>query len=477
MAMSTAIKQTWKLAPAPAAPEKAAPWPAIIVVVAAVVGLGLLALAYWAFSRAGTAAAQAAQKEPAREEKPVSQKKEAPAPAPATATKAPPAKPKRRELTLYERTLLGTVWIKVWKKGRPSHTGTGWVADARRGLIVTNHHVAANYERVQVYFPKFRGGRPVSEPDQYTARDAVPARVIDSHPNKDLAVLRVGKMPARTRELKFAASPPRPSDRLHLVGNPGASQGLWVYTTGTVRQLVRNWKGVLDSSQVFQGSVIEAQMAINGGDSGSAVVNDAGEVVGVAFAHKTAFRNFDLVISAPEARRMLAEAKAVLAAGGRNLLANGDFEQGGEVNELNTVKAGERGIPGWAVTHGDVDLTGTYWQAASGRNSVDLHGFAPGGISQSFATTPGKTYLVSFRLGGNPEGAVAKKELGVAAAGVGERFLFDAAGTTKARMHYDQVFWRFRATEARTTLKFFSLMREDAQFGPVLDDIRVIEVP
>src|SRR5262249_28838404 len=78
----------------------------------------------------------------------------------------------------------------------------------------------------------------------------------------------------------LASENPQPGDTLHLVGNPSASAGWWIYTTGRTRGLVKR-RTIYSVKQTLEAMVIEAQMDCNHGDSGSPVVNDDGEVVGV----------------------------------------------------------------------------------------------------------------------------------------------------------------------------------------------------
>jgi tetratricopeptide (TPR) repeat protein len=179
---------------------------------------------------------------------------------------------------LYQQTLRGTVLVG-YINGKDGRAGTGFIIDAKRRLVVTNYHVAPE-GACFVIFPMYQNGRVISDRVVYRLAARVPGRVIDSDPKRDLAIIQLESLPDDVAALKLAAENPQPGDRLHLVGNPGASAGLWVYTTGTVRQLVRR-RVVYSGGQVLDTNVIESQMPINRGDSGSAVVNDRGEVVGV----------------------------------------------------------------------------------------------------------------------------------------------------------------------------------------------------
>ena len=71
----------------------------------------------------------------------------------------------------------------------------------------------------------------------------------------------------------------------YTVGNPGVSSALWVYTEGSVRQVVFR-KFRLNTKQDMEAWIAEAQFPINPGDSGGPVVNDRSEIVGVNCSRK-----------------------------------------------------------------------------------------------------------------------------------------------------------------------------------------------
>ena len=159
-----------------------------------------------------------------------------------------------------------------------------------------------------------------------------------------------------------------------------------------------------------------------------------------------------------------------------NLIVNGSFEEGPPVGNYLALNPGNTDVKGWVVTRAQVDLVGNYWPAADGQNSIDLHG-SPGfgGIQQTFATKPGRKYVVTFSLSANPDGAVAKKQMAVAAAGKLEEFTADMTGKTLKNMGWEKKTWRFTAVDKQTTLELYTLMKEDDACGPVIDDVRVTE--
>jgi Do/DeqQ family serine protease len=136
--------------------------------------------------------------------------------------------------------------------------GSGVIIDAERGLVVTNHHVIANTKEIAV-----------------TLRDGttLEAILVGSDPATDLAVLKVP--PGGLTELKFADSAQlRVGDFVIAIGNPfGLGQAV---TSGIVSALGRGGLGLGDYE-----NFIQTDAAINSGNSGGALVNLRGDLVGI----------------------------------------------------------------------------------------------------------------------------------------------------------------------------------------------------
>lgn len=183
-----------------------------------------------------------------------------------------------------------------------------------------------------------------------------------------------------------------------------------------------------------------------------------------------------LVLLALALPASLAEDKKDVPKEGENLLVNGSFEEGPEIQEagFTPLDEGSTAIKGWKVTRAQVDYIGRYWKAADGQRSLDLHG-SPGlgGVSQAFKTKKGQKYRVTFSLAGNPDGGPAEKKLGVAAAGKKAEFTFDATGKTKEDMGWASKTWDFTATDDETTLELYTLTTENESCGPALDNVAV----
>ena len=142
---------------------------------------------------------------------------------------------------------------------KPSRAaGSGVVVDAKRGYIVTNHHVIENAERLEV---TLRDGRTLD------------AELIGGDPETDVAVIQV---PAES----LTAIPVADSDQLRVgdfvvaIGNPfGLGQTV---TSGIVSALGRTGLGI-EGYEDF----IQTDASINPGNSGGALVNLRGELIGI----------------------------------------------------------------------------------------------------------------------------------------------------------------------------------------------------
>ncbi|MTW20592.1 DegQ family serine endoprotease [Allochromatium palmeri] len=139
-----------------------------------------------------------------------------------------------------------------------SSLGSGIIVDAKRGLVLSNHHVIAKAETIRV---TLHDGRTLE------------ATLIGSDPETDVAVLRI---PAQ----ELSALPFADSDRLRVgdfvvaIGNPfGLRQTV---TSGIVSGLGRTGLGI-EGYENF----IQTDASINPGNSGGPLVNLNGELVGM----------------------------------------------------------------------------------------------------------------------------------------------------------------------------------------------------
>lgn len=168
-----------------------------------------------------------------------------------------------------------------------------------------------------------------------------------------------------------------------------------------------------------------------------------------------------------------------------SLIRNGSFEEGPPTGTFRNLPGGSNALPGWVVTGEGIDLVGAgYWISADGTCAIDLDGsargpttppYVRGGIAQTFATTPGGRYRLTFQLAGNPNRPPALKPLRVAAADQSVEFIFDATGRTGRDMGWEEKTWTFTAQGDSTTLEFTSLTESpQTGYGAAIDLVVVV---
>ena len=206
-------------------------------------------------------------------------------------------------------------------------SGTGWVLDAEKRLIVTNQHVVANdqidhgragfrreriaqiHNYVNVTFPAFRDdGSLITEKSYYRKnaekliREGLTVRgtVVDADEARDLAVIVVDKLPPGVKAFSLAAKSQDPGDAHFSIGCPGLSEFRWVYGSGKVRSRgFQHWtSGPILCKRACQ--VLNTESQTNPGDSGGPVINFDGEIVGVTQGYNNNARSISYTIDLAE---------------------------------------------------------------------------------------------------------------------------------------------------------------------------------
>lgn len=145
--------------------------------------------------------------------------------------------------------------VVVVEAGESKGTGFSFTGD---GHILTNHHVIEGEKRISVGFPE---------------DGLFHAEVVASYPNVDLAVLDVDGEDLPYLNLSDQTTFER-GDHVYFIGNP-------LRFTGIANQgNVIGYKQLSDWDQ----PVMMLDAPIYRGNSGSPVINDEGEVIGVVFA-------------------------------------------------------------------------------------------------------------------------------------------------------------------------------------------------
>ena len=177
------------------------------------------------------------------------------------------------------------------------------------------------------------------------------------------------------------------------------------------------------------------------------------------------------------------------ASGTTELVTNGSFEDGdfsplaGWLDEW--LVAPNTDITGWSVGSGDIDWIENLWNASDLDRSIDLNGFGRGEISQSLATNPGATYLVTFDMSGNyscnPTSPYPAnlRTIYASAGNASTTFTVDvtawgAGANVFPAMPWEQKSFIFGADSTSETLSFAG--RNNSACGGVIDNVSVVEV-
>ncbi len=172
-------------------------------------------------------------------------------------------------IDIYKQARAATVNISstVYRRGWfyeliPSReTGSGFVIDGEKGLILTNNHVLGGGQKVVVTF---------SDQTKYDAE------VLAKDPGNDLGLLRI----TPRKKLPFLRL--GESDNLQVgqkvlaIGNPFGLDG--TLTTGIISSLKRNIRD--ENNRELEG-MVQTDAAINPGNSGGPLLDSQGSVIGI----------------------------------------------------------------------------------------------------------------------------------------------------------------------------------------------------
>ena len=170
------------------------------------------------------------------------------------------------------------------------YEGSGFaVAD---GLVVTNAHVVA--------------GEPPGDTQVLLPNgDTLAATVVMFDPNRDLALLRVGRL----REAPLAISNPSVGETGAVFGHPEGQDQLAVTPAKVSQEETAAGRDLYDSHTTRR-DVLVLAAALAHGDSGGALVDSGGQVIGVAFAISATDQGTSYALAASELRAALAEPRS-----------------------------------------------------------------------------------------------------------------------------------------------------------------------
>jgi hypothetical protein len=152
-------------------------------------------------------------------------------------------------------------------------------------------------------------------------------------------------------------------------------------------------------------------------------------------------------------------------------LTNGSFENTNgtfvpDGNLVDELSSGSTAIPGWTTTNGVATAwieNGNPWNipAANGSFFLDLTGYSNsgtyGGVTQSFATTAGTNYVVTFDLGYGGNSSAFGGPVSVTASAGGTSEIFTSGSGTPNPAVWNLETFDFMATSSQTQLSLIGL--------------------
>lgn len=201
----------------------------------------------------------------------------------------------RNTIEVFEKASRGVVHIEVRitqeskfeKQVKESGSGSGFVID-RGGRILTAFHVVSGMNQVDVILS---GGR------------RLPARLIGTAPNLDIALLQVDAPAEELFPLPLGDDRTlRVGQKVLAIGNPiGLHNSL---TTGIISALRRSVEG---SPVELEEALLQTDAAINPGNSGGPLLNSSGEVVGINSAVIAHAQSVGFAVPIHFAKRILSD--------------------------------------------------------------------------------------------------------------------------------------------------------------------------
>ncbi len=294
--------------------------------------------------------------------------------------------PQRQRFTnpLYER-FFGQRFSRQQNSRIETGSGSGVIFSAA-GFILTNYHVVAGTQSIHILL--------------HDGRD-FPAQIIGVDPDTDLAVLKIAA--DKLQAIPLAANDStRVGDVVLAIGNPfGVGQTV---TLGIVSATGRDRLGL----STFE-NFIQTDAAINPGNSGGALINAAGELVGIntaIFTQDGGTQGIGFAIPVRLAsdvlKQILANGRVIrgwIGAEGRDLSAYGKQRHGLQagIAIVGVVPGGPADMAG--IRTGDIitHINGEVIQTVRDiLNEVASH--APGEAMQVKGIRNGKTYTATLVL-------------------------------------------------------------------------------
>jgi serine protease Do len=167
-------------------------------------------------------------------------------------------------------------------RGKPLLQGSGFFIDPEQ--VVTNMHVIKGASQIRI--------------ETFAGTTTTVQSVVATNEKNDLALLRIAQPCPNSAILQLVAAPPVEGESIVLVSNPQGSR--WKVTRGNVG-MVWEFAGI--------GTRLQITAAISPGSSGGPVVNERGQVIGIASLHANSADDLNFAVPVESLRDLQAQAR------------------------------------------------------------------------------------------------------------------------------------------------------------------------
>jgi S1-C subfamily serine protease len=179
---------------------------------------------------------------------------------------------------VYKKAAPGVVLVLAGTSEENLAAGSGAILDAQ-GHVITNWHVVKDVPEALVILKPPTGVE--------IRKDlAFVAQVIKVDALADLALLKIKNPPKNLTTLRLGSMQNvEVGQDVHAIGHP--ENEVWTYTKGIISQIRPNYEWEYEDGTSHKAKVIQTQTPINPGSSGSPLLNDQAEVIGINSFIKT----------------------------------------------------------------------------------------------------------------------------------------------------------------------------------------------
>ncbi len=181
-----------------------------------------------------------------------------------------------------------TLYVQTDVAGKPLESGSGWVLNAKKGLVVTNAHVVDSGPSSLTH----GGSAPPTTYQVGKGAKQQPATLLAVSPCDDLAVLKIGRTAGLKSFVLGHQNQVKDGDAVTALGYPGAGTKYpsLSLTTGVVSNSRTTFDlPSLDTPEYTD--LIQTSAQINPGNSGGPLLDDRGQIIGINTAAITEEHN------------------------------------------------------------------------------------------------------------------------------------------------------------------------------------------